>query len=139
MFVSGAHLISDLMSFPPDSLDNYMFARDVLKLAWQTDHAAVTGEVFCVDSLFFDRFDPLSFNTDFRDDIYRVESPDAFDPIGEAKALFRYSENRFCAATSYLGDYGLVVLGFPFETIEGQNAKNKIMTRILEIFLADKR
>ncbi len=134
LFVSGAHLISDLMSFPPDSLDNYMFARDVLKLAWQTDHAAVTGEVFCVDSLFFDRFDTLSFNTDFRDDIYRVESPDAFDPIGEAKVLFRYSENRFCAATSYFGDYGLVVLGFPFETITDANQRNKFMAKILYLF-----
>ncbi|NOZ63063.1 MAG: hypothetical protein GXO74_15540 [Calditrichaeota bacterium] len=139
LFVSGAHLISDLMSFPPDSIDNYMFARDVLKLAWQTDHAAVTGKVFCVDSLFLDRFATISFNTEVRDDIYRVESPDAFDPVGEAKRLFRYSENRFCAATSYFGDYGLVVFGFPFETIVEQSQRNKVMRQILQRFLIEMR
>ena len=131
LFVTGAYIGTDLVGFKNKASDDISFAKNKLKIDWQTDHAVVNGEVFSVDSLFLNPFEKIQFNTEPRSDIYTVESPDAIDPASGAKIILRYSENRFSAATAYFGDYSVIVFGFPFETILGEEKRNEVMKAVL--------
>ena len=68
-----------------------------------------------------------------------MESPDSFYPSKESgRTLMRYSENNLVAATAQPGPvYRTVVLGFPFETIKGAEARNSLMKQTLD-FLNNK-
>jgi len=132
LFISGAYVGSDLVSRNEASRADSLFAKNVLKIFWQTDHAAVNGDVCCTDSLFLPRFSQFSFNTELGAKIYAVESPDAIDPEGDARTILRYAENQFSAATAYNGNYSLVVFGFPFETIISQQSRDSVMWAVLK-------
>ena len=134
LFVSGAYVGTDLVAGKDKKSADVLFAQNVLKIIWQTDHAVVNGGVFSVDSLFIAPFEKFDFNTDIRSDIYTVESADAIDPAKGAKTILRYSENRFSAATAYFGDYSVVVFGFPFETIVDETWRNKMMEAVIFSF-----
>ncbi|HDQ00404.1 MAG TPA: xanthan lyase [bacterium] len=134
LFVSGAHIGSDLFSESTTALKNIVFARQALKMIPQTDHAALTGKVFISDSAFGEPFSDFFYNTHDEGAIYAVESPDAINPTDEARTIIRYAENRFSAGIAFSGEYNLVVFGFPFETIIGENQRNQIMENILRQF-----
>lgn len=134
LFVSGSYVGTDLFDHKKVKPHDAIFAQVYLKFVWQTNHAAVNGKVFSVDSLLINPFEQIQFNTDTRPDIYSVESPDAIDPAEGAKTILRYAENRFSAATAYFGNYSVIVFGFPFETISGQQNRDKIMKAVLNSF-----
>ncbi len=135
LFLSGAYIGSDLVGQNNTSQNDIKFAREVLKIDWQTDHAAATGKVFSVDSSFIQPNQIFQFNIEYRPDIYAVESPDAIDPVPGAKTILRYAENRFSAGIAYLGnDYSVIVLGFPFETIVDESWRNRVMQAVLSNF-----
>lgn len=135
LFLSGAYIGSDLVGNKDSTQNDIKFAKEVLKIDWQTNHAAVTGKVYSVDSLFIQSKEVFEFNTDYRPDLYAVESPDAIEPAKAAKTILRYAENRFSAATAYFGnDYSVVVFGFPFETIVEEGWRNRVMRAVLSSF-----
>ncbi len=134
LFVSGAFIGSDLPDKLKEKSNQINFAQTWLKFDWQTDHAAVNGDLFCVDSLFLPRFETFRFNTEMRSDIYAVESPDAIDPKPGAKTILRYSENRFSAGTAYFGNYAVIAFGFPFETIIGEANRDRVMKAVISNF-----
>jgi hypothetical protein len=79
----------------------------------------------------------MDFNAGTSDLIYAAEAPDAIEPAGKgASCSFRYSENNASAGISYKGNYRTVVLGFPFETINGEKERDLLMKQIL-IFLQE--
>jgi carbamoylphosphate synthase large subunit len=78
--------------------------------------------------------DSFYFNTKLNDKIYAVESPDAIQSTKESKTILRYYENKFSAATAYLKEYGVVALGFPFETVMASEVRDKIMESVLRFF-----
>ena len=131
LFISGAYVGTDLVGRKNSNESDLEFAKAVLKIDWQTDHAAATGNVFSIDPLFIPKYETFQFNTKYRDDTYTVESPDAIDPAAGAKTILRYSENRFSAATAYFGDYSVIVFGFPFETILDEGWRNRLMRAVL--------
>jgi hypothetical protein len=132
LFVSGAYVGSDLVGNKDSTLNDIKFAKEVLKIDWQTNHAAVTGKVYAVDSLFIQSKEVFHFNTEYRPDLYAVEFPDAIDSVKGAKTILRYAENRFSAATAYLGnDYSVIVFGFPFEMIVDEGWRNRVMRAVL--------
>jgi hypothetical protein len=47
--------------------------------------------------------------------VYRVEHPDALDPVEGSETLLRYTDNNMSAGVGRPGHS--VILGFPFETI----------------------
>ena len=115
------------------------FAQNTLKYFWRTNHAARTGEIFASDSLFQSILPNSEFNTQYHPDIYIVEAPDAIEPYdSQGKTLYRYSENNISAAVGYRGEYGVVVLGFPFETILKEKDRNRMMKGILEYLGSDR-
>ncbi len=134
LFVSGAYVGSELFNPGADKLYTMLFAQNALRIKWQTDHAVVNGGFFSVDSFFMDPFQNFEFNTTHNPKIYTVDSPDAIDPAEGARTIFRYSENRFSAGTAYKGEYGVVVFGFPFETILGDQDRDQIMKSIISFF-----
>jgi hypothetical protein len=131
VFISGAYVATDLLKSETTTKMDSIFAIDLLKINWRADHAALNGKVFSVDSLFLPKFIDFDFNTEWSPEIYGVESPDAIAPVGKAKTILRYAENRYSAATAYVGEYTVIVFGFPFETITGEAWRNTVMKAVL--------
>jgi hypothetical protein len=74
---------------------------------------------------------PVSFSVDLNDRIYPVESPDALAPVKGGSMLLRYRENLFGAAVGFRGTANVVVMGFPFETITSQAARDALMKNVV--------
>jgi hypothetical protein len=130
LFVSGAYVGSDLFSPTVPDTTAPLFGRKVLHFTWVAGQAARRGEVMCVDSAFLPRWSRLSFATEPSAEVYPVESPDAIGPVDGGKTLLRYVENEFGAAVGYRGTYGVVVAGFPFETVKGEESRATLMGAI---------
>ncbi len=135
LFVSGAYVGTDLFSGKPDDHPDVRFGQDVLKLGWIINHGDRTGRVVVRDSVWSSPHVRFEYNTRFNSDIYRVEAPDALEGVGGASTLMRYEGNRFGAATVYRGDYNIVVLGFPFETILDSRSRDGMMREIARLLL----
>ncbi|MBE0539439.1 MAG: xanthan lyase [Ignavibacterium sp.] len=129
IFLSGSYLGTDLYS-EPDST-GIRFANNVLKFKLKTGHAVKTGKVFSVYNSFLPIKNSFEFNTTFNDSIYKVETPDELGEVNGSEILLRYSENNFSAAVGYKEKYGVVSLGFPFETIIGEKQRAQIMKSVL--------
>ena len=73
-----------------------------------------------------------AFNTAYDPRIYTVEGADALEPAGPgAFTLARYRENNMSAAVAFRGPHRVVSMGFPFETILDQDARDKVMEMII--------
>ena len=129
IFLSGSYIGTDLYS-EPDSI-GIRFANEVLKFKLKTGHAVKIGNVFSVNNNFLTLKNMIEFNTSFNDSIYKVEAPDEFGSVKGSEVLLRYSENNFSAAVGYKEKYGVVSLGFPFETILGEKQRNMLMKSVL--------
>lgn len=132
LFVSGAYVASDLFSSGDE--ESIEFGKKVLHMSLATDHAARTGNVIPARSSFLKNMFGFKYNKDLNDSVYAVEAPDAIASSNGAETILRYKENQFSAAVSYKGDYGVVVFGFPFETILKSEIRNDIMKAIIKYF-----
>ncbi len=132
IFVSGAYLGSDMFYGERKDSNDVKFSTDVLKYKLDSDHAVKAGNVDLVKNSIKTTISKLNFNTTFNEKIYRVEAPDALGSINGSETFARYSENIYSAGVAYNNDYGVVVLGFPFETITTETARNELMKSILK-------
>ena len=132
LFISGAYVASDL--FTSGDEQSIEFAKNILHFRLVTDHAAKTGNVFPTRSSFLKDVFSFKYNNELNDSIYTVEAPDEIAPVNDAETILRYSENQFSAAIGYKGDYSVVVLGFPFETIINSEVRNGIMKSVIKYF-----
>ena len=127
LFLSGAHLATDAAG-PGADPESVQFARDVLGFIWRTDRAVQTGDVIVLP----ERLDgpaALHFNTDPLAPVYRVEHPDALDPVDASETLLRYRDNNMSAGVGRKGHS--VILGFPFETILDAPVRSALMQAIV--------
>jgi len=132
LFISGAYIGTDLFEGRPEDDPDIRFAHDVLKYQWVTNHAAARGGFHSVDSNFIQLPYNFNYNTTLNQKIYRVESPDAIMPADSlGQTILRYSENNFSAAIGYQGDYRLVIMGFPFEAVQGTKQRQALINDIL--------
>jgi hypothetical protein len=136
LLVSGAYVASDLVDSKQSTPDDRLFLENVLKCKLRTDKASVTGKVKVVDSPFkVFRKNSFSYFDEPNDVSYYVESPDAIEPSDAAgQTICRYGENNLSAAVAYKGAYKTCVLGFPFETIQSEKDRAKLMESILLFF-----
>jgi len=134
LFISGAHIGSDLLAGKKETDPDSKFAKKILKFWWVTDHAVKTGNVFSTNKEFFKDQIDFEFNTGYDPLIYTVESPDAIGAEEGGRVILRYAENNFSAAVAYDGEYKTVLFGFPFETIKSTSHRNLIMQYILNFF-----
>ena len=131
LLVSGSYVASDLFATLPSDSSGLRFAHQILKCNWVTGHASRTGHVQPAAAGFLPAGASITFCTELNDRMYAVESPDALSPVKEGATFLRYAENNFGAATVYRGTYGVVVLGFPFESVIGQESRDLLMKGLL--------
>lgn len=132
IFISGAYVGSDIISGGDEA--SIEFAKNVIHLKLVTDHAAKSGDVFPTSNSFLKSMFSFKYSSELNDSIYAVESPDAIAPANGGETILRYSENQFSAAVGYKNNYGVVVFGFPFETVLKSDIRNELMRAILKYF-----
>jgi len=131
LFVSGAYVGTDLNG-PLSREEDRRFSEEVLRFKWRTDHASQSGWVSAPDDSFLPFGTKMGYNTDPSGSIYRVESPDAVEPLDDSgHTLLRYGDNNTSAAVGSRGESNVVVFGFPFETIQTENGRNQLMKSVL--------
>jgi Fibronectin type III domain len=134
LFINGAHIASDMHSRQQDERVGSLF-----KFRWRTSNASRLGQFYSTDPEFAPRADQFSYNTSIDPVLYTVEGADALEPIDStAITLFRYRENNMSAGVAYRGDYGIVALGFPFESLVNQKMRDMIMKKTLTYLLEQK-
>jgi hypothetical protein len=131
IFISGSYVGSDLF-FSRDS-SGIKFENNCLKFNFDAGHASRTGKVHSVNTGFSPEIN-FQFNVDLNDSIYAVEAPDAITNTYESQTILRYSENEFGAGVAFKKNYGVIVFGFPFETVLKIGDRNKLMKSILSYF-----
>ena len=138
VLATGAYVASDVWDGISSGKTEQQFAKNVLGYEWRVGHAAIEGKVYSVSS----PFQQIKVNENYKfsntknEKLYCVESPDGVIP-GSDKAftIMRYSENNIPAGIAAdMQNYRTVVIGFPFETIECGESRNKMMSEVLEFF-----
>ncbi|MDX8340126.1 fibronectin type III domain-containing protein [Draconibacterium sp. IB214405] len=127
IFMSGAYVGTEI---PKDKTQKQRIGN-LFGFKWRTDHAVKSGQFYSVNS---NSNFTGAFNTDYNLEQYPVEAPDgieAFDKNG--KTIFRYGENGISAGVLYKSTYKSVVLGFPFESVKGQEQRDLLMREILKM------
>lgn len=134
LFVTGAHIASDMHLHQQDSV-----VGSLLKFRWRTSNASRLGQFYSMDPAYAERSEQFRFNTDTDPCLYTVEGADALEPVDStAITLLRYSENNMSAGVAYRGAYGVVSLGFPFETIVDPVKRDIIMKKSINYLLEQK-
>jgi hypothetical protein len=115
------------------------FVQNVLKYEWRTNHASRNGYVKSVQSPF--KFNgELSFHTTPNEFSYTSESPDGIEPKGDgAWTIYRYKENNISAGVAFKGDYNVVSLGFPVETIKSKAEMENLIKSVIIFFNENKK
>ena len=131
LFLSGAYIGTDLFSHPKEDSTSIRFAWQILHFDWSVGHATRSGVVYSTHSVLFPKDRSFTFNTELNGQIYCVESPDAIVPKDGSQQLLRYGGDQFGAAIGYRKAYGIVALGFPFETILSANVRSELMHGVL--------
>jgi hypothetical protein len=136
LLLSGAYIGSDLCESTKSLREDRQFLENVLKYKFRTSRASVGGNVKMVSSPYrqFKKADLTYFDEPNRTS-YFVGSPDGIEPVGTGSfTICRYSENNMSAAVAYSGMYKTCAFGFPFETIQNEKDRAKLMDSVLQFF-----
>jgi len=136
IFISGSYIGSDLYLKKNKSEQDKKFANEILKYKLDSDHAVKKGEVVSADKNFLSLGNKIEFITELNEKFYNAEAPDAIGNINGSKTLLKYTENLYSAAIGYKSNYGIVAMGFPFETIK-TDAQREILMRAILKFLGE--
>lgn len=141
LLISGAYVGSDTFvtserEVPDEEKD---FVKKELGYTGRTDHASAIPLVKATDGSPVPAFDgTFGFNTDYRTDIYRVESPDAIMPADSTgMTILRYQGNNKSGGVIFKKGYKVMTLGFPFETITIPEKRTAAMKQILDYLSAE--
>ncbi len=136
LLVSGAYIGSDMLENGMIPIEEKLFIESVLKFKFKTANASLGNSVTVVPSPFlqFGRTNFSYYNQPNDKSIF-VESVDAIEPTGGgAVTIARYKGTNNSAAVAYFGKYKCCSFGFPFETIESEKERNRLMNSILNFF-----
>lgn len=134
ILISGSNIATDIW----DNLDNndtvIKNIKEIFKYQWRTNQASITGVVNTSPTK-FKLEGTYIFSTQYNKNIYPVASPDGIEPLGDnATTIFRYADTNISAGTAYVGDYTVVALGFPIESIDSQKGINDLINNLLKIY-----
>jgi len=140
LLLSGSFIGSDMCETGNPVHNDQLFIENVLKYKFRTSQASVGGNVSVVNSpySFFKKAD-LLYYSEPNSISYSVESPDGIDPVGNGCfTISRYAENNISAGIAYSGPYKVCAFGFPFETLQNDKDRAKLMEEILLFFSSTK-
>ena len=131
LFVSGSYVAADLWTGEESSDKDRAFAEEVLHYTYDGSHPAERNRVRVVTSHAGFTRDEYRFVNDFRPDRYRVETTDALLPAGgRAFPVMRYVGNNRMAGVA-CAESRTFVMGFPFESVESDVQRDRLMADIL--------
>jgi len=131
LFVSGAEIAWDL-DYRGTASDQ-AFYNNYLKADYVGDDADTLQAQGTAESILA-AVPTFNFGTGVGH-AYYIEYADQLGPLGGALACLTYvGGTADTAAIQYAGTYKLVYLGFPFETIVEQSAREQIMAAALDFF-----
>ena len=134
IFLSGAYIGSDCMDTGDTIAQN--FIEKTLHYKWRTNFASKSGKIKATDYMKKYFNGSYQFNTKINDKIYMVEAPDGIEPADQnCVTIFRYNDTGVSAAIAYKKENGIVVLGFPFETILKEKQRDDLIKHIIDLFL----
>lgn len=134
ILISGSYVASDLWDSYNMSEEAQKFATDVLKFRWMTHYASKENEIKSVANPYGIKGN-YTFNNKLNDRIYIVETPDALVPADkDSYTIMRYTDNNISAGVAYKGDYNVVTLGFPIETLESEEQIDALLGEIVSFF-----
>ncbi len=127
IFMSGAYVGTEI---PKDKKQKERIGK-LFGFKWRTDHAVKNGLFYSANT---NSTFTGAFNTDYTLEQYPVEAPDGIEAFNEkGKTIFRYAENGISAGVFYENKNKSLVLGFPFESVKGQNERDALMREILKM------
>ncbi len=126
LFVSGEDLAFDL-----DAREETAFLHETLRAQFAANTVESHTASGSPGSIFED-IDAVSFD-DGTGPVYPVASPDGLEPTGGSQAALTYATGE-TAAIQYSGDYRLIVIGFPFETVLDAENRQKIIHAAQDFF-----
>lgn len=127
LLVSGSFVGADMIS----DLEDEDFTMNILHYRWEGPLPDSTlNKVTGMRS-------NLTIRRESDENAYGVPRPDVLSPVGRATQQLFYGKRSFPAAIGYsAGDCKCMTMGFPFESIEGQDDRNDIMKSIIR-YLTD--
>lgn len=141
ILISGSNMVSDLVLAGNSMTTDRIFMEKVLKIKWIADKINNLNRVsFKISPL--NEF-PESLNFNFysypNGKSYFVEAPDIIIPADvKAWKICEYEQNESSAGIAYKGKYGVCAFGFPFETIEDEGDRTRLMKSVLTFFTQHK-
>ena len=138
LMLSGAYIASDFYKGNYINTDERIFSENILKYKFKSAKASLNPKVKMVNSPFA-QFNQAEF--EFYDKpnkvSYSLESTDAIEPAGDgAVTICRYAGTHLSAGVAYSGNYKVCSFGFPFETIQSEKERNRLMESVLDFFNA---
>ncbi len=134
LLVSGSYIGSDLST----NFSDLAFMKRYLKSAYVSDKRALP--VATLEGMQRSFTIPRSIeatnvqlNHSLRDGAYPVLAPEQLDPIEGSFALFRYADCT-SAGIAYKGSNRVIVLGFPFESIQQSTVRALLMKGFVQFF-----
>lgn len=112
------------------------FQKNILKYKFKSAKASLNPKVKMVNRLLHNStrlnssftISPTRFS-------YSLESTDAIEPAGDgAVTICRYAGTNLSAGVAYSGNYKVCSFGFPFETIQSEKERNRLMESVLDFF-----
>ena len=144
--VSGAYIGTDIWDsiYPIEDVrikgekqkQSAEFATKVLGYKFVTNQASRKGAIKPVANRAIDGLNTVEIVREMNPEIYCIESPDGIAPASKSgHIIYRYSDSEIPAAVAHEGSgYKCVSLGFPIETVKGENSINTLIQTILEYF-----
>jgi hypothetical protein len=125
LFVSGAFIASDMVKNPKDRA----FIRDVLRFDYGGTVRDVNESRISGSGL------EMAFRRQVNEECYAVARPDILVPLDDAFVSFVFSGNRESAGVAYAGNYKVISTSFPFETVEDDAVRNKLMGAVMRFLM----
>ena len=132
VLVTGSEIGWDVFVSASGDTGYASFYSDVLRAEYMADDAEEYGFAGVAGQL----FEGISGAFDNGGQgVYDVDWPDVIAPSGASELCMTYSDADKGLGVCYDGDYRLVYLGIPLETIYPVNVRNEIMRRALEFLM----
>lgn len=137
ILVSGSNMVSDLVLAGNSMTTERLFMEKTLKIRWTADKVNNLSQVNFHVSPLKEIPDNLhmTFYTSPNEKSYYVEAPDVIIPADiRAVKICEYEQNNSGAGIAYKEKYGVCAFGFPFETIQSEDDRDRLMRSVLTFF-----